>query len=65
MKNFLLSSKIKDAVFFLCAISFYLLLNSCAVFAQTPEITKVEPPDWWANHTINPVRVLGCVDITI
>jgi glycosidase len=23
-----------------------------------PEITKVEPPNWWANHSLNPVRVL-------
>lgn len=23
-----------------------------------PQIEKVEPPNWWANHTINPVRLL-------
>ncbi len=23
-----------------------------------PSITKVEPPSWWASHTINPVRLL-------
>ncbi len=23
-----------------------------------PEILKVEPPNWWAGHTINPVRVM-------
>jgi neopullulanase len=23
-----------------------------------PSITKVEPPNWWARHTINPVRLL-------
>src|SRR5688572_31582012 len=30
----------------------------CFAYAQTsaPSITKVEPPSWWANHTINPVR---------
>jgi neopullulanase len=28
-------------------------------FAQsTPRVTKVEPSGWWANHSINPVRVL-------
>ena len=27
-------------------------------FAQLPEVEKVEPPNWWANHTINPVRLL-------
>jgi glycosidase len=25
---------------------------------QAPAITKVEPPNWWAGHSINPVRVL-------
>ncbi len=29
------------------------------IFAQNaPRITKVEPPNWWANHSINPVRLL-------
>src|SRR5215212_11661700 len=23
-----------------------------------PSVTKVEPPDWWANHSVNPVRVM-------
>jgi glycosidase len=27
-------------------------------FAQTPSVEKVDPPNWWANMTINPVRVL-------
>lgn len=26
--------------------------------AQAPVVDKVEPPNWWANHSINPVRVL-------
>jgi glycosidase len=26
--------------------------------AQTPEVLKVEPPNWWAGHSINPVRLL-------
>ena len=26
--------------------------------AQAPSVTKVEPPSWWANHTINPLRLL-------
>ena len=25
---------------------------------SVPQVTKVEPPGWWANHSINPVRVL-------
>lgn len=31
-----------------------------AVTAQiaAPVVEKVDPPNWWANHTINPVRVL-------
>ncbi|MBX7118392.1 MAG: cyclomaltodextrinase N-terminal domain-containing protein, partial [Gemmatimonadaceae bacterium] len=23
-----------------------------------PEVEKVEPPDWWVGHTVNPVRLL-------
>ena len=26
--------------------------------ANAPLVTKVEPPSWWVNHTINPVRLL-------
>jgi neopullulanase len=26
--------------------------------AQAPAVEKVEPPNWWAGHSINPVRVL-------
>lgn len=29
----------------------------CALVAA-PTITKVEPPNWWVGHSINPVRVL-------
>ena len=29
-----------------------------AGFSQVPSVTKVDPPSWWANHTINPVRLL-------
>jgi glycosidase len=36
-----------------------LTLLPAAVAAQTaPEVTKVEPPNWWTNHSLNPVRVL-------
>ncbi len=36
-----------------------LLIMSTVGFAQgRPEVTKVEPPNWWAGHSINPVRVL-------
>ena len=38
------------AAFFSCA---------AAAAAQTaPAVTKVEPPNWWPGHTINPVRVM-------
>jgi glycosidase len=26
--------------------------------AQAPVVTKVDPPNWWAGHSINPVRIL-------
>ena len=29
-----------------------------ALPAQAPSVEKVEPPNWWAGHSINPVRVL-------
>ncbi|HZS53751.1 MAG TPA: alpha-amylase family glycosyl hydrolase [Bryobacteraceae bacterium] len=35
-----------------------LVTASCAVLAANPVIEKVEPPDWWVGHTINPVRLL-------
>ena len=38
---------------FLCILGVF-----AAGFAQTPSITKVDPPSWWANHSINPVRLL-------
>jgi glycosidase len=28
------------------------------LLAQAPTVEKVEPPNWWAGHSINPVRVL-------
>jgi glycosidase len=39
------------AWFFLCACISW-------ANAQSPSVAKVEPPSWWAGHTINPVRVL-------
>src|SRR5215207_1713674 len=29
----------------------------CAAQAL-PSVAKVEPPDWWASHSVNPVRVM-------
>ena len=31
---------------------------SATVLAQAPSVTKIDPPSWWANHTINPIRLL-------
>ncbi len=33
-------------------------LLSLAAQAAAPEVLKVEPPNWWASHSINPVRVM-------
>src|SRR5258706_14064199 len=38
--------------------SVFLLAGISSAAAQAPEIAKVEPPNWWAGHSINPVRVL-------
>lgn len=34
------------------------IVPAAPLAAQAPAVTKVEPPNWWANHSINPVRVL-------
>ena len=40
-------------------LSALLLVTPSLSFAQgKPEVLKVEPPNWWAGHSINPVRVL-------
>ena len=37
-----------------------------ALPAQTPSVEKVEPPNWWAGHSINPVRgAAGSVDAVV
>src|SRR3954470_18921289 len=47
-------------IFIRCATLFVLL--SASVFAcsaqNAPAVLKVEPPNWWVGHTLNPVRVL-------
>jgi neopullulanase len=35
-----------------------LVLQSLCAAQTAPSVLKVEPPNWWAGHTINPVRVL-------
>ncbi len=34
------------------------LISTTTVAQVKPEVTKVEPPGWWARHSINPVRLL-------
>ena len=40
----------------ICAIC--VLLYSTEALAQSPEITKVDPPSWWTRSSMNPVRVM-------
>ncbi|HKG23779.1 MAG TPA: cyclomaltodextrinase N-terminal domain-containing protein, partial [Blastocatellia bacterium] len=45
------------------SLSRLIFLSACSiaisVAAQAaPEVLKVEPPNWWAGHSINPVRVM-------
>ncbi|HKG15301.1 MAG TPA: alpha-amylase family glycosyl hydrolase [Pyrinomonadaceae bacterium] len=44
-------------LFFACALA---ALSPLFARAQNnvPHVDKVEPPSWWAGHTINPVRLL-------
>jgi len=39
---------------FLCFTFHFSLL---VAFSQ-PSVEKIEPPNWWVGHTVNPVRVL-------
>ena len=50
MMRVVVPSSIKLAFLFLCL--------SVSAWAQSPTVEKVEPPNWWAGHTINPVRLL-------
>ncbi|MDT5296653.1 MAG: neopullulanase [Acidobacteriota bacterium] len=53
------AAKLLSKVLAACAL---LLLASAGAVAQTadaaPHVLKVEPPSWWAGHTVNPVRLL-------
>ena len=40
------------------ACSLLIALFSVTAFAQAPSVTRVDPPSWWANHTLNPIRLL-------
>lgn len=40
-------------------VSLITLAISVTTLAQAPPlVTKVDPPSWWANHSINPIRLL-------
>ena len=44
-------------------VSLLSLVMATSLLAQdqqlvAPTVTKVEPPDWWVGHSINPVRLL-------
>ena len=38
--------------------SLLLLAVSCSIVAANPVVEKVDPPNWWIGHSINPVRLL-------
>jgi neopullulanase len=50
------STRIATAIAVLLICSTQCLAQGLAQGA--PEILKVEPPNWWAGHSINPVRVM-------
>jgi glycosidase len=33
-------------------------MGTFAALAAPPTVTRVEPPNWWPGHTVNPVRLL-------
>ena len=36
----------------------FLTFAAARVFAAAPEVTRIDPPNWWPGHSINPVRLL-------
>jgi neopullulanase len=36
----------------------FVFCASVVCAAQGPSVSKVEPPNWWAGHSVNPVRVM-------
>jgi len=47
-----------NVVWWLPAAVWLLLWAGLCTGQTVPSVTKVEPPSWWAGHTINPVRLL-------
>lgn len=64
MENSFLRPRRRDDRLFFRFFSASLRLCGLVVFlkvgllAQAPTVEKIEPPDWWASSTINPVRIL-------
>ena len=47
-----------DRRWWLSAAVLVLLWAALCTGQTVPSVTKVEPPSWWAGHTLNPVRLL-------
>ncbi|MBK7705146.1 MAG: cyclomaltodextrinase N-terminal domain-containing protein [Acidobacteria bacterium] len=45
-----------ETIRFICLLPLAFCLFAAMALAQT--VTKVEPPSWWAGHSINPVRLM-------
>ncbi|MDQ3258331.1 MAG: alpha-amylase family glycosyl hydrolase, partial [Acidobacteriota bacterium] len=51
-------SNLKILSRFLLVLSVFISASSFCIAQTAPQVFKVEPPNWWPNHSINPVRVL-------
>ena len=55
-------TNVRSIIFQVLRTLVWIFACGVAVFPQIdsegPSVTKVEPPSWWAGHTINPVRLL-------
>ena len=56
--SFRLQSKLRIHRLVRVAVLTLLTTSAAVAQAQPPAVTTVEPPSWWARHTINPVRLL-------
>ena len=49
--------RFRQSVYCLFTVLLFVFPALCAA-QNAPAVLKVEPPNWWAGHSINPVRVL-------
>jgi len=49
------SSSRRSLLLLLAGLTF---VSPLTVRSQAPSVRKVDPPSWWTNHSINPVRLL-------